>query len=124
MSHRMVALWIVAAGLVAGGCSTTSRYVTTEHWHDSDTFFVAYTEYAHTDLLVTSTGESSAHVRLCRAGPNNQVQCQDQVAVDRLLNPDEEYPEPPPPPPPAPAEPAEAPAAEPDQDAPDTAPAS
>ena len=93
------------------GCSTTSRYVTAELWHDDDTVMVAYTEYTHTNYIVASSGKSSAHVIVCQAADDNSLDCQNQVAIDRLLNPDEEYPDAPPPP-------AEEPVDEPAEDAP------
>jgi hypothetical protein len=99
-----------SALLLLAGCSTTARYVTTEHWSSGDTFYVGFTEYKETNLVVTKTGESSAHVLLCSAGGDNTAQCRPQVAVDRLLNPHKKYDEPPPPPP-APEEPPAAPAA-------------
>ena len=107
LSYGMVA-FAVAFGLI--GCGTTARYVTAEHWHDDNSFFIAYTEYNKTNYIVTSSGSSTAHVMLCRAGADNSATCRPQVAVDRLLNPDEEIPDPPPS--------AEAPAAAPEEPAP------
>lgn len=82
--------------LVAGGCAQTSRYVTAEHWHDEGTFFVAYTAYEETNYIVTRSGASSAHVMMCRVSDDNSATCRPQVAIDRLLNPDEEIEAPPP----------------------------
>ena len=101
-----VAICGVAFGLL--GCGQTSRYVTAEHWHDDNSFFIAFTEYDKTNYVVTSSGSSTAHVILCRAGADNSASCRPQVAVDRLLNPDEEIADPPP----APAAPAPAPTVE------------
>lgn len=101
-----VATGAVALSLI--GCGQTSRYVTAEHWHDDNSFFIAFTEYNKTNYVVTSSGSSTAHVILCRAGADNAASCRPQVAVDRLLNPDEEIPDPPP----APAAPAPAPSEE------------
>jgi hypothetical protein len=101
------------------GCGSTARYVTAEHWHDDNSFFIAYSEYNKTNYVVTSGGSSTAHVMLCRAGADNTASCRPQVAVDRLLNPDEEIADPPPAPPastapePAPAPEEAEPAAEP-----------
>ncbi len=102
------ALGAAALFSMLGGCSTTARYVTTEHWSASDKFYVGFTEYKETNLIVFRTGDSSAHLILCNASDDNNVQCRPQVEVDRLLNPDKKYADPPPPPPPAaPAAPAE-----------------
>jgi len=98
---------------VLAGCSTTARYVTSEHWSRGDTFYVGFTEYKETNLLVTRIGTSTAHVMLCSAAENNSVQCKPQLEVDRLLNPDEKYPDSPKAPESAPvAAPVETPQAE------------
>jgi len=98
----------LAALLALTGCTTTARYVTAEHWTKGDTFYVGFTEYKETNLIITSTGKSSAHVMLCNASDGNDVTCRPQVAVDRLLNPDLKFDDPPPaPPPPPPAVEAE-----------------
>ena len=110
--HLIVVGCGVALGLI--GCGSTARYVTAEHWHDDNSFFLAYTEYNKTSYVVASGGSSTAHVILCRAGADNAASCRPQVAVDRLLNPDEKYPDPPPAPAAEPApEPEAEPAAEP-----------
>ena len=88
-----ITLLLAALGLLAGGCSTTARYVTAEHWSKGDTFYVGFTEYKETNLVITKIGESSAHVMLCNAADTNSVQCRPQLAVDRLLNPGEKYPD-------------------------------
>jgi hypothetical protein len=95
MRHKAIetALRLTAFTLLAG-CSTTARYVTTEHWAQGDAFYVGFTEYKETNLVVTRIGNSTAHVILCNAGENNSVQCKPQLEVDRLLNPDEKYPDP------------------------------
>ncbi|HEX7481556.1 MAG TPA: hypothetical protein VF331_27375 [Polyangiales bacterium] len=95
--HKNLALSLgVAFVLFSGGCATSSRYVTAEHWHDDNSFFVGYTEYTSTNYMVTRTGSSSAHVMMCRVQEDNKADCRPQVAVDRLLNPDEKIPDPPP----------------------------
>ena len=68
------------------GCSTTYRYVTAEHWHDPDTFVVAYSEFTRHSYVVASSGESSAHVLLCRVAADNSVECREQPLIDRWLN--------------------------------------
>jgi hypothetical protein len=99
MHHQAIRTTLGLSALLAlAGCSTTARYVTAEHWSKGDTFYVGFTEYKETNLVVTRIGNSTAHVMLCSAGESNSVQCKPQVAVDRLLNPDEQYPEPAPPP--------------------------
>lgn len=106
------ALAISALSVLATGCSTTARYVTAEHWSKGDTFYVGFTEYKETNLVVTRYGNSSAHLMVCNAADSNNVTCRPQLAVDRLLNPGEKYPDEPPPPAapaPAPVEPAPAP---------------
>ncbi len=102
------ALGLLALTAMMAGCSTTARYVTSEHWSSGDKFYVGFTEYKETNLVVIRTGTSSAHLMLCNAQDDNHVQCKPQLAVDRLLNPDQKYPDPPPPPPPAPPAPTEA----------------
>lgn len=101
MRHRKMetAFIVMALGSFAG-CSTTARYVTAEHWSKGDTFYVGFTEYKETNLVVTKIGKSSAHVMLCNAADTNNVQCKPQLAVDRLLNPGQKYPD-------APAAPAQ-----------------
>jgi hypothetical protein len=118
--HFTLCVALLGATLGMIGCAQTSRYVTAEHWHDDNSFFIAYTEYTKTNFVVTSSGSSTAHVIMCRAGADNTATCRPQVAVDRLLNPGEDIPDAPPAPAAAPAAapapeaaPAAAPAAEP-----------
>lgn len=111
-----ICVTLIAAASSLIGCAQTARYVTAEHWHDDNSFFIAYTEYTKTNYVVTSSGSSTAHVILCRAGADNTATCSAQVAVDRLLNPGQDIPDAPPPAaapaaaPAAPAAPAEVPA--------------
>lgn len=96
MQFQLIAAASIAAAVsMMSGCTTTARYVTTEHWATGDQFYVGFTEYKETNLIVLRTGESSAHVMLCNASDTNNVQCRPQVAVDRLLNPGKKYEEPP-----------------------------
>ena len=109
--HLVLCVTLIGAATSLIGCAQTARYVTAEHWHDDNSFFIAYTEYTKTNYVVTSSGSSTAHVILCRAAADNTATCRAQVAVDRLLNPGEDLPDAPPPAAaPAPAAPAEVPA--------------
>jgi hypothetical protein len=71
------------------GCSETYRYVTAEHWHDRDTLVIAYTEYVRQHYVITSTGQSSTHVLLCRVAPDNSLQCRPQPEIDRAIHCDQ-----------------------------------
>jgi len=97
---KTIALCLAFTGLmIAGGCATPVRYVTAQHWHDDDTFFVAYSSYDRTNFVFFSGASSStARVLMCKVDGSNAADCRPQVAVDRLLNPDEDYPDAPPPP--------------------------
>lgn len=109
--QTLTVLLLTASGF---GCATTVRYVTTQHWHGDDSFFVAYSEHDEIDYFVTrgATG-AVAHVLKCDVSADNSVHCREQIAIDRLLNPDRDYPpEAAPPPPPAPPPPSPAPPAE------------
>ena len=121
--HLAMCVALIGAATSLIGCAQTARYVTAEHWHDDNSFFIAYTEYTKTNYVVTSSGSSTAHVILCRAGADNTATCHAQVAVDRLLNPGEDTPDAPPAPAAAPA-PAAQPAPAPAESAPAAEPTS
>ena len=80
MNRKIIASFLIVLAAALSGCATVkARIVTAEHWHNNNTFYVAYSETDGTSV--------TANLRKCNISDDNQVACEEQQEVNTLLNP-------------------------------------
>jgi hypothetical protein len=89
MSKKLmeVVVLLAVASAFATGCATTKRAVTNTVWRDTPSenhLYLSYWEGTCRMLMGCSKGDS--HVKLCTAEKDNELKCEDQSEIDKLLN--------------------------------------
>lgn len=83
MTFTKTLLGALAATLLAG-CSVNSKFVTTVHEYNDQTFYLAYTDFTKSMMGLSSS--FTAHVRKCDRQPDRSVVCTEQEDLNKLLN--------------------------------------
>ena len=73
------------------GCGTQSytRSAEMTHWHDDDTIVMVYTRQQTGGTFATlfRPEPKTLHVRICKIGDDNSIECRHQREVTNMLNP-------------------------------------
>lgn len=83
MTLTKTMLGALAATLLTG-CSANSKFVTTVHEYNDQTFYLAYTDFTKSMMGLSSS--FTAHVRKCDRQPDRSVVCTEQEDLNKLLN--------------------------------------
>lgn len=89
----VVVVTICASLICVGtlGCGTTSFTRTAEitHWHDEDTIILVYTRQQTGGTFATffRPEPKTMHVRVCKVGDDNAIECEHQRVLTNMLNP-------------------------------------
>ena len=73
------------------GCGTESytRSAEMTHWHDEDTIVLVYTrqQTGGTFATIFRPEPKTLHIRVCKVGDDNTMECRHQREVTNMLNP-------------------------------------